>query len=184
MATVFFQRVEALCLREGISTTKLSSETGISEAAISGWRKGATPRNNTIAQLADYFGVSPAYIAGKSDDPVDYVSVDTSGFNQGIWQKILRDYNYNETPAIKAYLEFEQAQAQDALSDPIRVEIYQNNDGTVGVQGHAPVTINGKNRSLSEQEHEILRIFTELNLIEQSKVLVYAADLRDKKGGT
>ena len=48
---------------------------------------------------------------------------------------------------------------------------------------HAPVKIvNGTERVLTEQETELLRLFSELGIIEQAKVLAYVADLKEKGG--
>ena len=48
---------------------------------------------------------------------------------------------------------------------------------------HAPVKISsGAERTLTEQEAEMLRIFSSLSLIDQSKVIVYAAELKEKGG--
>ncbi|GHU94435.1 hypothetical protein FACS1894208_05500 [Clostridia bacterium] len=184
MATAFFQRIEALCLDKGISTTKLASAVGVGEATISGWRKGAAPRNNTIAQLASFFGVSPAYIAGKSNDPVDYANIDTSGFNQVVFRRFIDEANGDEKQAVKRYLDYEKARDQDALNDDERLAIYQNS-GIVGVQGHAhaPVKIVGSSEhTLSGQETQLLRIFAELDEMQRAKVLIYAGELKDKQG--
>lgn len=183
----FFQKIEKLCTYRGISVAKLAAEVGRGSATATGWRKGARPQAATIKKIATYFDVSMEYLLNEDvDDPTNYDNINTSDFNQDIWKRMLKAHQYNEKEAIKAYLEFEKAQANDAMSDTDRLAIYQNNGGVVGVQGHAhaPVTIsNGTERILSEQELEMLRIFSELSLIERSRVIVYAAELKEKRGG-
>ena len=44
----------------------------------------------------------------------------------------------------------------------------------------ASVTVsNGEERPLSDQESELFRIFSELSTLEQSKVLVFVAELKE-----
>ena len=85
------------------------------------------------------------------------------------------------------YVDFEKKEAEDALNDPDRLAVYHNhNHGGVGVIGtaHAPVTVNnGKERQLSDNETAILRLFAELDTVEQSKVLVFAAELKERRDG-
>jgi transcriptional regulator with XRE-family HTH domain len=181
----FYDRVKGLCEERGISISALVRDLGFSASAGTTWKASKQlPRPATIKKVADYFNVSAAYLSGKTEDRIDYTNLDTSGFNLTTYDHILKKCKGNVEQANREYLEFEKAQAQDALNDPNRAAIYQNNGGTVGVQGHAraPVSVNGKDRPLSEQESELLRIFAGLNLVEQSRVLVFAAELKDKKG--
>jgi transcriptional regulator with XRE-family HTH domain len=233
MATTFFQRVEALCAERGMTTTDLGPAAGIGNGTVSGWRRGAEPQISTVKKVAAYFNVSVAYLAGKTDDPIDYSTLDTTGFdaatydnvlkkckgnveqanreyleyekaqaqnalsdrqdnlidldsfdtsdfNQPVWQKILKDHNYNERAAIKTYLEFESTVARDAMAAGSAV--FQNNGANYGMIGnaHAPVKIvNGTEHTLTDHESELLRIFSELSVVEQSKVLIYASELRN-----
>lgn len=178
--TVFFQRVEALCRDKDINVSDLETEAGVGAGTIPGWRKGSTPRRGTIIKLAEYFNVARAYLEGRTDDPIDYANVDTSEFNRTTYERFLKKCKNNVEQANREYLEFEKAQAEDALSErPFFANLGENN-GMIGI-AHAPVKIiNGKEQPLTEQEAEILRIFADLDTIEQAKVLIYAADLRDK----
>jgi transcriptional regulator with XRE-family HTH domain len=181
MATTFFQRVEALCMEHGMTTTDLGPAAGIGNGTVSGWRKGAVPQISTIKKVAAYFNVSVAYLTGKTDDPIDYANLDTSEFNTATYDHILKKCKGNVEQANREYLEFEKAQAQDALSEHA---VYHNSGANYGLIGtaHAPVKIiNGSEHTLSEQESELLRIFADLSIVEQSKVLIYAAELKDKK---
>lgn len=181
--TVFFQRVEALCRERGMDVSDLEPEAGIGGGTIPGWRKGATPRLKTIIKLADFFGVAQAYLEGTTDDPIDYKNIDTSAFNQPVYANFLKKCKGNVEQANREYMEFERAEAQDALSE--RATVFQNNGENYGVIGnaHAPVKIiNGKECTLTAQEAELLRLFGELGIVEQAKVLAYVAELKEKGG--
>lgn len=181
--TIFFQRVEALCRDRGMDVSDLEAEAGVGGGTIQGWRKGATPRLKTIIKLADFFGAAQAHLEGTTDDPIDYKNIDTSAFNKPVYENFLKKNKGNVEQANREYMEFERAEAQDALSD--RATVFQNNGENYGVMGntHAPVKIvNGTERVLTEQETELLRLFSELGIIEQAKVLAYVADLKEKGG--
>ena len=64
----FFERVEALCVENGVSPDKLCKDLGLSNATATKWRKGAEPRNATKRAVADYFNVSIEYISGETDE--------------------------------------------------------------------------------------------------------------------
>ena len=181
--TIFFKRIEALCHERNMNVSDLETAAGIGAGTIPGWRKGSKPRLTTIIKLAEFFNVSRAYLEGETDDPIDYANIDTSEFNSQRYDHFLKKCKGNVAQANREYLEFEKQEAQDALSE--RPAVFHNSGDNYGLIGnaHAPVKIiNGSEHTLSDHESEILRIFSELSLIDQSKVLVYAAELRDKKG--
>lgn len=182
----FYERVKELCDQRGVSVTAMARTLGFSASAGTTWKASTNmPRSSTVKTVADYFGLTVDELKegiDTADNAIDYASVDTSDFNPGAWQKILKDHNYNEKKAIKAYLEFEKTVARDAMA--AGSSIFQNNGANYGVIGnsHAPVKIvNGSERTLSDQESELLRIFADLSIVERSKVLIYAAELKDKK---
>lgn len=56
--------------------------------------------------------------------------------------------------------------------------IQGNNNGSIIGHTHAPVTIiNGTEHRLTESELALLRIFEELDVVRQAKLLAYAAEL-------
>lgn len=178
----FYERVHGLCDQKGMSITKLATILGFSASATTTWKNMVEkPKPATIKKIADYFEITIDEL-NRGVEYIDYNKIDTSSFNRAAFEHLLEKYGGNEKRAIKAYLEFEKAEAQDAMSEPPAV--FQNNGEFYGMVGdaHAPVKIiNGKERNLTDNEREILRLFSELNLIEQSKVIVYAAELKDKK---
>ena len=58
----FFDRINELCVRNGISADKLCKDLNLSNATATKWRKGAIPRNSTLKLIADYFGVTVDYL--------------------------------------------------------------------------------------------------------------------------
>lgn len=62
----FYDNFELLCKERGITATSAALECGISQPAVSMWKKrGNTPKYDTLKKLADYFGVSVNFLLGK-----------------------------------------------------------------------------------------------------------------------
>ena len=60
-------RIKELRLEKGLSQRKLSEKTGISQQALSLYEKGQrNPKIETWQKLANYFGVSIAYLQNKT----------------------------------------------------------------------------------------------------------------------
>lgn len=64
---MFYEIYIGLCAEKNISPTKAAVEIGLSNAAPTGWKQGAVPRDSAIQKIAEYFGVSVAYLKGESD---------------------------------------------------------------------------------------------------------------------
>ena len=61
-----YEIFEQLIRQKGISTYKVSKETGISQATLSDWKRGrSTPKADKMQKIADYFGVSVDYLLGN-----------------------------------------------------------------------------------------------------------------------
>ena len=55
-----------------LSQHKLAEILGVNQTLISAWELGkSAPDEENVKDLADYFGVSPAYVLGKSQTPHD-----------------------------------------------------------------------------------------------------------------
>ena len=64
------QRIFQLMEQRHVSAYRVSQETGISQARISGWKTGkSNPKQDALEQLADYFGVSVDYLLGNEEKP-------------------------------------------------------------------------------------------------------------------
>lgn len=64
--------------------------------------------------------------------------------------------------------------------EAVNLQTVQDNHGIIGLT-HAPVTIiNGSERTLTDQEMELLNIFESLGVMERAKLLVFAAELKEE----
>lgn len=63
----FYNKVAHLCDWKKISVRKLMGELNISTSNPTFWKKGKVPRDSTVQQIADYFGVSMEYFSVDND---------------------------------------------------------------------------------------------------------------------
>lgn len=81
---------------------------------------------------------------------------------------------------VKAIAEYFHVTPESLTSDTEivqSVQTVQDNHGVIGTT-NAPVTIiNGSEHKLSEQEMELLNIFSKLSVVDQAKLLVQASEL-------
>lgn len=70
----FYERVNELCIKKGISITALAMELGFSKGTPTNWKTMTKPpRAENVKKIADFFGVSPAYLT--EENCVDIQSV-------------------------------------------------------------------------------------------------------------
>lgn len=56
---MFYDKFKSLCKEKGVSCNRAAIEIGLSNATPTTWKKrGLTPKADTLAKIADYFGVS------------------------------------------------------------------------------------------------------------------------------
>lgn len=76
----FYERVNELCIKRGISITALAMELGFSKGTPTNWKTMTKPpRAENVKKIADFFGVSPAYFTEEN-----YVDVQSVQENHGI----------------------------------------------------------------------------------------------------
>ena len=68
---LFFDRLKLLCDKKGISPYKACTEIGLNRAAVAKWKGGSVPNGQTLAKIAEYFGVSTDYLLEKETAPAD-----------------------------------------------------------------------------------------------------------------
>ena len=63
---------EHLLQKHGVSTYKVSKDTGIAQSVFSAWKTGiSTPKQDKLKKIADYFNVSVEYLmTGKEKDGI------------------------------------------------------------------------------------------------------------------
>lgn len=65
-----YQNYEKTIKRLGLTTYKVSKETGVSQSLISFWKKDISiPKRDKMQKIADYLGVSVDYLYGNEDEP-------------------------------------------------------------------------------------------------------------------
>lgn len=58
-----------LMAERGLTAYRVSMDTGVSQATLSDWKRGRSkPKLPKLQKLADYFGVSLAYMMGADDE--------------------------------------------------------------------------------------------------------------------
>ena len=66
----FAERLKELMVENGITNYQLSKDTGTHATTIANWldeNKNAMPQERKFKAIADYFGVSVAYLKGETD---------------------------------------------------------------------------------------------------------------------
>lgn len=64
------ERILQLIQQRNITAHKLTKDLGLSNSAITDWKKGkAKPSYGAIVKIAEYFNVSTDYLLRKTDDP-------------------------------------------------------------------------------------------------------------------
>ena len=64
---MFWDTYKKLCDEKKIAPTAAGVAIGVTNAAVSKWKKGAVPNGVTLQKIADYFGVSVAYLLGEDE---------------------------------------------------------------------------------------------------------------------
>ena len=60
------ENIDALLVKYDITQDHLARIAGVTSGAISGWRKGSTPRRRNVQAICDYFGLSEDDILSSS----------------------------------------------------------------------------------------------------------------------
>lgn len=172
----FYQKLETLCKERGITVTSLATELGFSSSAGTTWKKlKEMPRNSTLKKIADYFDISVNELEDGIVSPINYDYIDASSFRPDLYDHFLDIYKGDVNSAIKAYLNFEKAESEDAAKDS-RNYIH-NNQNEIYNGCDSVNKINNSKKNLTEQEIALLSIFEKLDVIKQAQLLAYAADL-------
>ena len=71
---MFWQNFTRLCTETRKPPSRVAAELGFSNASVTGWKKGAVPRDSTLSRIANYFGV-PVESLTADDAPSVSLSV-------------------------------------------------------------------------------------------------------------
>ena len=67
---MFYDEFSRLCKEKGISITRATEEIGLARTIGTKWKKtGATPNGETLAKIAEYFGISVGELLGTEKEP-------------------------------------------------------------------------------------------------------------------
>ena len=67
---MFYEIFLKLCNQNNIKPNNVTKALGLSNATATDWKKGSVPRDTTLLKIADYFGVSVAYLKGEEETTV------------------------------------------------------------------------------------------------------------------
>lgn len=65
---MFYENYLQLCNEKNVTPSAAAVDMGLSKAANTKWADGRIPRDATLKKIADYFGVSVAYLKGETED--------------------------------------------------------------------------------------------------------------------
>ena len=103
---------EQLLQKYGVSTYKVSKDTGIAQSVFSSWKNGiSTPKADKIQKIADYFNVSPDYLMTGEEQNGYYLNEETAKLDQEMFEdedmRSLFDMKRKMPPErFKAHMEF------------------------------------------------------------------------------
>ena len=76
-------RIEELCAEKGIKRRQMERDAGLGAGATTKWKQGMIPSQQSLKKVADFFGVSVAYLQGESDYRTEQDAI-IQGWNQTI----------------------------------------------------------------------------------------------------
>lgn len=65
---MFWERFYNLCLSKGTKPNPVCVELGFSNATATKWKNGSVPGAESLNKIAEYFGVTPAYLLGFAEE--------------------------------------------------------------------------------------------------------------------
>ena len=98
-----------LCNKRGVAPSVVCEHVGLSNSAYSKWSEESIPRKATLIRIADYFGVTVAYLKGEEPDS-DPIQLDDS--RVGIMKK-LNTLTPDQVKAAEQYIDFLASQTQN-----------------------------------------------------------------------
>lgn len=65
----FYEKYLELCAKAGKSPSCVALEISLSKTTVNRWKNGGGVTDATALKVANYFGVSPEWLKGETDDP-------------------------------------------------------------------------------------------------------------------
>ena len=70
---MFYDKYKELCAKKGISPFAAARDLGISSRTQGNWKKGSSPRFETLMNIAEYFRVPVSYFDDDDDELTDEI---------------------------------------------------------------------------------------------------------------
>ena len=70
---MFYDKYKELCAKKGISPFAAARDLGISSRTQGNWKKGSSPRFETLMKIAEYFRVPVSYFDDDDDELTDEI---------------------------------------------------------------------------------------------------------------
>ncbi len=104
-------RIKELRIQRGIMQKDLSEFLNVAQNTVSYWEKGTyQPDNETLAKLADYFGVTTDYLIGRTDTPdSSYLDSELSEIDFALYGEV-KDLTEEEKEKILEFIKFTKSQ--------------------------------------------------------------------------
>lgn len=94
MIFVFYDVFIKLCEQKRMSPAAVTRELGLNNSSSTAWKRGATPKSNTLQKIADYFGVSLSCLLDQEEPDREYeklldvlrmadIEITAAGFSHG-----------------------------------------------------------------------------------------------------
>lgn len=106
-----YEIFERLLREKGVTSYKVSKDTGVTQTALSNWKSGrSTPSMRTLQKIADYFGVTVDYLmTGKNPEVQSLRDVPLGKVlgqeEHSIKRKILDDIHVTYGPSVRQAME-------------------------------------------------------------------------------
>lgn len=110
---VFKERFAEAMKMKNIRQTQVSTDTGIPKSTLSRYLKGSyEPKTERVYQLSEYFGVTPEWLMGYTNDPQSHVMVNNTDMGKQVYSS--NDDTFliteKEIMLVQAYRQHEQLQ--------------------------------------------------------------------------
>lgn len=104
----FYEKYVQLCNQVDKSPSAVAIELKLGKPSVSRWKTGSKPRDSSILKVANYFGVSPEWLKGETDDPSAGIKKDPIPKDEAV------------SPAAQEILDFLDSASGEELADVIK----------------------------------------------------------------
>ena len=65
---MFYETLKAICDKKKTSPSAVALAIGMSKSNVTEWKKGRSPKLDTVIKIAEHLGVNPAKLVTKSEE--------------------------------------------------------------------------------------------------------------------